>query len=76
MSDKNLPFPKHVGFILGNKFCERYSYYGLRTILTLYLTYFIGYDENTSTVIYHTFAVLVYIWPLFGGMLADSYGAL
>ena len=71
--EKTFPFPYYVGFILGNEFCERYSYYGMRTILVLYLTYFIGYDENTSTVIYHAFTVAAYTWPLFGGALADSY---
>ena len=72
VAEKSYPFPYYVGFILGNEFCERYSYYGMRTILVLYLTYFIGFDENTSTVIYHAFTVLAYTWPLFGGALADS----
>ena len=29
-------FPRHVGFILGNEFCERFSFYGMRTILAMY----------------------------------------
>ena len=66
-------FPKYVGFILGNEFCERYSFYGLRTILVIYLTYFIGYDEDLSTAIYHGFSVLAYLTPLFGAALADGY---
>ncbi len=28
-------FPRHVGFILGNEFCERFSFYGMRTILAM-----------------------------------------
>lgn len=49
VSEKDFKFPYYVGFILGNEFCERYSFYGMRTILVIYLTYFIGYDEDTST---------------------------
>ena len=30
-------YPYYVFFILGNEFCERYAYYGMRSILTIYL---------------------------------------
>ena len=66
-------FPKYVGFILGDEFCERYAFFGMRTILVLFLTYFIKFDEDTSTVIYHAFTVLCYLFPLMGGALADSF---
>ena len=69
----NYPFPKYVLLILGNEFCERLSFYGMRAILVIYLTYFIGFDETTSTVIYHGFVVLSYLFPLVGGFMADSY---
>ena len=71
--EPDYPFPKYVSFILGNEFCERYSFYGLRSILVLYLTYFIGFDEDNSTVIYHGFTVLAYLTPLLGGAIADGY---
>ena len=32
-----------------------------------------GFDKDTSTVIYHTFAALCYFFPLIGGIIADSY---
>jgi len=54
-------FPKYVGFILGNEFCERYAFFGMKTALILFLTYFIKFDEDTSTVIYHSFTVLAYM---------------
>ena len=28
---KNLPFPKSIAFIISNEFCERFSYYGMRS---------------------------------------------
>ena len=65
--------PKYIYFILGDEFCERYAFFGMRTILVLFLTYFIKFDEDTSTVIYHAFTVLCYLFPLLGGALADSF---
>ena len=35
--EKNTPYPYYVFFILGNEFCERYAYYGMRAILVIYL---------------------------------------
>jgi len=67
-------FPYHVGFILGNEFCERYSYYGMRTVLVIYLTSdLIKWDDNTATAVYHAFTVLAYLFPLLGAMIADSW---
>lgn len=73
LPDRKKPYPKHIAFILGNEFCERYSYYGLRTILVLYLKYYMKMTENTSTAIYHGFTVLAYFFPILGGLVADSW---
>ncbi|CAK8674326.1 unnamed protein product [Clavelina lepadiformis] len=67
------PFPFSIFFILGNEFCERYSYYGMRTILVLYLKYYLHWDDNTATAVYHAFTVLAYLFPLLGAVLADSW---
>ncbi|XP_063979049.1 peptide transporter family 1-like isoform X2 [Diachasmimorpha longicaudata] len=69
---KKLKYPKSVFFIVSNEFCERFSYYGMRTILALYLKNKLDYSDNTATVIYHIFTMFVYFFPLFGAMLADS----
>ncbi|XP_006624873.1 peptide transporter family 1-like isoform X2 [Apis dorsata] len=69
---KKMKYPKSIFFIVSNEFCERFSYYGMRTILTLYLKNQLMYSSNTSTVIYHVFSMMVYFFPLFGAMLADS----
>ena len=34
---EDTPYPYYVFFILGNEFCERYAYYGMRSILVIYL---------------------------------------
>uniref|UniRef100_F7BLJ0 Uncharacterized protein n=1 Tax=Ciona intestinalis TaxID=7719 RepID=F7BLJ0_CIOIN len=66
-------FPKHVFFIIGNEFCERFSYYGMRTVLVLYVRNFLLFDDDTSTSIFHAFTMLAYFFPLVGGIIADSY---
>ncbi|KAL4150030.1 hypothetical protein QTP88_003878 [Uroleucon formosanum] len=70
---KNLKFPKSVWFIVCNELCERFNYFGLRTILVLYLTSILNYTDDQSTMIYHGFIFLSYFMPLFGAILADSY---
>ncbi|XP_017114580.1 peptide transporter family 1 isoform X1 [Drosophila elegans] len=67
------PYPKSVAFIISNEFCERFNYYGMRTILVLYLTNKLGYNEETATVLFHTFTMLVYIFPLIGALIADGW---
>ncbi|GIY81677.1 peptide transporter family 1 [Caerostris extrusa] len=66
-------YPKAVFFILGNEFCERFCYYGMRTILTIYLTEELLYNDSSATVIFHSFVMLSYFTPLFGALLADSW---
>merc|ERR1739838_283795 len=66
-------YPKQVGFIISNEFCERFSYYGMRSILLLCLRNYLHWDDDTSTSIYHAFIVMAYFFPLVGGIIADSY---
>ncbi|GJQ78756.1 hypothetical protein Trydic_g2790 [Trypoxylus dichotomus] len=66
------PYPKQVFFIVSNEFCERFSYYGMRTILSLYLVDILLFSKDDAKIIYHTFTMLVYFFPVFGAMLADS----
>ncbi|EDW82858.1 uncharacterized protein Dwil_GK24928, isoform A [Drosophila willistoni] len=70
---KPIPYPKSVAFIISNEFCERFNYYGMRTILVLYLTNKLGYNEEAATVLFHTFTMLVYIFPLVGALIADGW---
>jgi dipeptide/tripeptide permease len=66
-------FPKCVFLIILNEFCERFSYYGLKTILIIYFTQFLLLNDNTATAIYHAFSMLCYFTPVLGAILADAY---
>ena len=70
---QKLPYPKSVWFIVGNEFCERFSYYGMKAVLAIYLKSKLHFSEDTSTVIYHAFSGLCYTTPIFGAMLADQF---
>jgi len=69
---QKVPYPKSVFIIVGNEFCERLSYYGMKAILGIYLHKKLHLTEDKSTVIYHTFAMLCYFTPIFGAMIADQ----
>ncbi|KAI6225863.1 Peptide transporter 3 [Aphelenchoides besseyi] len=66
-------YPPGVFFILGNEFCERFSFYGMRTILVLYLISEHNFRDSTASVFYHAFVSLAYLAPLLGSIAADNY---
>lgn len=66
-------YPTSIFIIVINEFCERFSYYGMRAVLVLYFKYFLLWDDNLATVIYHAFAALCYFTPLMGAIIADSW---
>jgi len=71
--DPKYPYPKSVFFIISTEFCERFSYYGMKTVLSLFLNQVLGYSEDTATILYHAFTALCYFTPIFGAVLADSF---
>ncbi|NXL82477.1 S15A1 protein, partial [Leptocoma aspasia] len=66
-------FPLSIFFIIVNEFCERFSYYGMKAVLTLYFTRFLHWEDNFATAIYHTFVALCYLTPILGAIIADSW---
>ncbi|KAK9523816.1 hypothetical protein VZT92_017705 [Zoarces viviparus] len=66
-------FPISIFFIVVNEFCERFSYYGMRAVLVLYFKYFLRWDDDFATTIYHTFVALCYLTPILGAIVADSW---
>ncbi|NWI62089.1 S15A1 protein, partial [Todus mexicanus] len=72
-------YPLSIFFIIINEFSERFSYYGMRgmsnvpSVLVLYFKYFLQWDDNLSTAIYHTFVALCYLTPILGAIIADAW---
>ncbi len=70
---KNERLPRGVPFIIGNEAAERFSYYGMLSILTIYLSKGLQLGEVSGKEIVHLFATAVYFLPLFGAWLADKW---
>jgi POT family proton-dependent oligopeptide transporter len=79
LPDPNAPIPKQIRYIIGNEGCERFSFYGMRNILTVFLvtsllTYLPEGDRASAAKdVFHTFVIGVYFFPLLGGWLADRF---
>jgi len=70
--------PKGLYLLFFTEMWERFSYYGMRAILILYLTKKLmegglGMDEKYAMLLYGYFTGFVYFTPLIGGWLADRY---
>jgi len=50
---------------------ERFSFYGMRALLVLYLTKSFRFSDNAAYAIYGSYSALVYTTPVIGGLLAD-----
>uniref|UniRef100_A0A8C1BCC4 Solute carrier family 15 member 2 n=1 Tax=Cyprinus carpio carpio TaxID=630221 RepID=A0A8C1BCC4_CYPCA len=66
-------YPVSIAFIVVNEFCERFSYYGMKAVLTLYFIHYLNWDKDLSTAVYHAFSSLCYFTPLLGALIADSW---
>jgi len=65
--------PTPLFWLFGTEMWERFGYYGMRALLTLYLTKHFVLGDRASTGLYGGYTALVYLTPLVGGLLADQY---
>ncbi|XP_018017235.1 solute carrier family 15 member 2 isoform X2 [Hyalella azteca] len=70
-SQEEIPYPKSVFYIVVTEACERFSYYGMKAILTFYLKFRLLFSEDEATVIYHAWSMLCYFTPIMGSLIAD-----
>lgn len=68
-----LRYPPQVKYIVGNEACERFSFYGMRSILVVYMTGYLLFPDAEAKAWYHAFMMVTYLTPLVGGWLADRY---
>lgn len=66
-------FPWQVLFILGNEAAERFSYYGMKGILALYITHALLKDKDYATSVIHLFGFVNYFMPMIGAWVSDKY---
>ncbi|MEP3482535.1 MAG: POT family MFS transporter [Fuerstiella sp.] len=75
--------PRGIKYIIGNEAAERFSFYGMRTILVVFMTKYLHLmvDGNVGTAMngakadetYHLFVSATYIFPVLGSLLADIF---
>ncbi|MBN2801176.1 MAG: peptide MFS transporter [Deltaproteobacteria bacterium] len=65
--------PLGLYVLFGTEAWERFSYYGMRALLVLYLTKQLQFGETEALGIYGLYTGLVYLTPLIGGYVADTY---
>src|SRR5689334_760092 len=65
--------PRELARLFTTEMWERFGYYGMRALLTLYLTKHFLFSDQTTNGLYGGFTALVYLTPLVGGLLADRY---
>lgn len=71
-------WPKGIPYIIGNEGCERFSYYGMKAILFVYIAHLLQQSgvtgqlaEKQATDVVHTFNAGVYALPMIGALVAD-----
>ncbi|MBB4657688.1 peptide MFS transporter [Parvularcula dongshanensis] len=65
--------PKGLYILFFVEMWERFSYYGMRALLVLYLTKHFLFTQDAAYGLYGAYTTLVYILPVIGGFLADRY---
>ena len=65
--------PRQLARLFTTEAMERFGYYGMRALLTLYLAQHFLFSDTTTTGLYGGFTALVYLTPLIGGLMADRF---
>jgi POT family proton-dependent oligopeptide transporter len=65
--------PDGVKYIVANEFAERFCYYGINSILTVYMTKFLMLGEADATTYHSLFKSAAYFFPLVGAVVSDVF---
>jgi POT family proton-dependent oligopeptide transporter len=72
--------PKGVPYIIGNEAAERFSFYGMKAILVIFITKYLvnssgnpEFNEPEAMVWYHNFSSAAYFFPIVGALLSDIF---
>jgi POT family proton-dependent oligopeptide transporter len=78
---KSNKMPPGIPYIIGNELAERFSYYGMKAILVVFMTQYImnsqgvitPMSDNEATAWFHYFSMANYFFPILGAIIADVY---
>jgi proton-dependent oligopeptide transporter, POT family len=75
MQEANVPkgHPKGLWVLFGTEMWERFNFYGMRAILSLFIAEALLKGDTEASIIYGGFLGLCYLTPMLGGYIADKY---
>lgn len=65
--------PKGLGVLFTTEMWERFNFYGMRAILSLFLINALAFKEADSSLMYGGFLALCYLTPMLGGFVSDKF---
>jgi len=65
--------PKGLYLLFTTEMWERFSYYGMRAILSLYMLKALFFNTAFTSSIYGYYTEFIYLTPLIGGYISDRY---
>ncbi|HEX8901798.1 peptide MFS transporter [Vitreimonas sp.] len=68
-----LGHPRGLVTLFFTEMWERFSFYGMRALLVIYLTQHFLFSDNDAQGLYGAYAALVYLIPVIGGVIADRF---
>lgn len=73
MATKSNSYPPQIKYIVGNEACERFSFYGMRSILVIFMVQYLAMHEADAKANFHWFVSAGYFMTLIGGFIADRF---
>ncbi len=73
MAETKQAHPKGLWVLFGTEMWERFNFYGMRAILTLFMVNALLMKEGDASLIYGGFLGLCYLTPMLGGFIADKF---
>ena len=78
---KSTYMPKGIPYIIGNELAERFSFYGMKAILIVFMTQYLMdsngnpdlMNKTDATFWYHIFTTAVYFTPILGAIISDAF---
>lgn len=65
--------PKGLGVLFATEMWERFNFYGMRTVLALFLSQALMMGDENASIIYGCYLGLCYLTPMLGGYISDKY---
>ena len=73
MTSNSTSHPKGLYFLYSTEMWERFNFYGMRAILSLFLVSALSFKQDEAAILYGGFLGLSYLTPMLGGYISDRY---